>query len=181
VRRCPATPREFDGLLDFLEPVDPGRHAPIAGMVFEQVSTCPRCDEPVRRCDPRRLVDNRLFHLTCVGDAAHGGGRDGGREVSGGEQLTLFHAPAVGELGEAWHRHCHDCDADTWRIGEYYMVHADIWPLDADGGALCVGCLETRLGRRLVAADFSPAPVNDPDPWSRHSRRLADRLGVSGG
>ena len=54
VMRYPATPGEFDSILDFLEPVDRERHPGIARMLFEQVSTCPRCGEPVRRCDPRR-------------------------------------------------------------------------------------------------------------------------------
>jgi hypothetical protein len=81
--RYPATPGESDRLLDFLEPVDPERHAPIARLMFEQVSTCPRCEEPVRRCDPRRQVDDQLLHLSCVGDAALGRGRAGGQGGAG--------------------------------------------------------------------------------------------------
>jgi hypothetical protein len=40
---------------------------------------------------------------------------------------------------------------------------------------LCVGCLETRLGRMLTHADFTDAPVNT---YSKRgaSARLRDRL-----
>lgn len=62
----PATPGELGRLIDFLEPVDPRRHAAIARMVFHQVAVCPICGYPVRRCDPRRLVDDRLAHVNCL-------------------------------------------------------------------------------------------------------------------
>ena len=46
------------------------------------------------------------------------------------------------------------------------MVHDVVW---SEAGAdavryLCVGCLEHRLGRALVPADFRPLPVNVPSP-----------------
>ena len=65
--RYAATPGEFDRLIDFLEPVDRKHHAAIARMVFLEVATCPRCELPIRRCDTRRLVGDRLHHLTCAG------------------------------------------------------------------------------------------------------------------
>ena len=77
--RYPATPGEFDRLMDFLGPVDREHHAGIARMVFLQVAVCPRCDEPVRRCDARRLVDGQQLHLRCASDADKFGGRVGGR------------------------------------------------------------------------------------------------------
>lgn len=59
---------------------------------------------------------------------------------------------------------------------EYYMVHDHIWDTaGADHGYLCIGCLENRMARRLTAADFTDAPINDPtDPW--HTDRLTTRL-----
>lgn len=69
---------------------------------------------------------------------------------------------------------CMDCGADT--VDEYFMVRHDLW-LDAVGarsGKLCLICLETRLGRRLNAADFLACPANDLD-W-RKSDRLRERM-----
>jgi hypothetical protein len=62
----PALPGEFSRLMDWLEPVDPGRRGAIARMVFAEVDTCPTCDESVRRCDPRWLVGDRLRHRDCA-------------------------------------------------------------------------------------------------------------------
>lgn len=74
---------------------------------------------------------------------------------------------------------CLDCEVDTNKINEYYMVHREIW-LQANpvfDGMLCVGCLETRLGRQLSSSDFTDFPVNKP--WfDSKSERLLDRLGV---
>jgi hypothetical protein len=61
------------------------------------------------------------------------------------------------------------------------MVHDHVWAeagmplseLAGDGLYLCVGCLEERLGRVLTRADFTDAPINEPDPWD--TPRLADR------
>jgi hypothetical protein len=47
------------------------------------------------------------------------------------------------------HRYCRDCAADTF-IGEWYMVRDEVWPLGFHDGVLCIGCLEQRIGRRLV-------------------------------
>jgi hypothetical protein len=87
--RTLATPAEFEELmasLGHLEHLDREGKAAIARMVFEVVAPdCPSCREGVRRCDPRRLVDDRLLHLDCVSDAGSGaapGGRDGGRGVT---------------------------------------------------------------------------------------------------
>jgi hypothetical protein len=82
---------------------------------------------------------------------------------------------------------CQDCGVDTtpctgqrgcrhrgrW---EHYMVHNSLWrAAGMDIGALCIGCLEARIGRRLRPSDFTPARINDPgDPWN--TPRLADRL-----
>ena len=76
---------------------------------------------------------------------------------------------------------CADCGTDTtphagpgeW---EYYMVNNAVWSLAGmDGGFLCIGCLEARLGRRLEPGDFTDAIGNDPElPW--HTARLKSRL-----
>jgi hypothetical protein len=63
---------------------------------------------------------------------------------------------------------CADCGRDTIGV-EYYIIHDHLWAaagMAPDGGFLCVGCLERRLGRPLTGADFPPhIPVNWPDAW----------------
>jgi hypothetical protein len=46
---------------------------------------------------------------------------------------------------------------------------------------LCIGCLEQRIGRTLMASDFTDAPVNDPNhPLSGHkSERMRHRLSAT--
>jgi hypothetical protein len=68
------------------------------------------------------------------------------------------------------------------------MVRDEIWeaawagrrkPWHALDGQeiLCIGCLERRIGRTLMAWDFTNAPVNDPyDEENWMSNRLWDRL-----
>jgi len=74
---------------------------------------------------------------------------------------------------------CVDCGRDTTpRDGphEYYMVDADVWAtagMHPCGGALCIACLETRLGRSLARADFTDALCNGFDVLD--SERLAAR------
>ena len=57
------------------------------------------------------------------------------------------------------------------------MVHDAVWAragMYSDGGFLCVGCLEKRLGRTLRPSDFTDAPINDLDnPWQ--TERLVSR------
>jgi hypothetical protein len=66
----PAIPDEFEALMAQLEPVSAGRRPGIARMIFEALGPCPVCDEPVRRCDRRVLIDvdddQLLAHLECV-------------------------------------------------------------------------------------------------------------------
>lgn len=57
---------------------------------------------------------------------------------------------------------CVDCGKSTFQT-EYYMVHNHLWAaagMERDNGMLCILCLESRLGRMLVEADFTSAPVN---------------------
>jgi hypothetical protein len=84
------------------------------------------------------------------------------------EQSPLFYGyddeddswdPDVVPYDFSW---CLDCQVDTLEIREYYMLRGDVWfkANPAGRGMLCVGCVERRLGRRLVPADFTDAPVN---------------------
>lgn len=69
-----------------------------------------------------------------------------------------------------------DCGVDTAEIAEYYTVHDKVW-LSAhpdDYGLLCIGCLETRLGRLLTSEDFPRYPINTGA--FRQSERLKDRI-----
>ncbi len=78
---------------------------------------------------------------------------------------------------------CWDCGVNT--ESEYYMVHDAVWRAGSEGvpehpdgewgGMLCIGCLEARLGRRLVPEDFTPASINHPNDPSK-SLRLISRL-----
>jgi hypothetical protein len=84
---------------------------------------------------------------------------------------------------------CADCGA-TVRQNEWYMVRDDVWEQAWAGRRqvlcdhnsvreiLCIGCLEQRIGRTLMASDFTAAPVNDPNhPLSGHkSERMRHRL-----
>jgi hypothetical protein len=94
--------------------------------------------------------------------------------------LTASHlAEAVGDRTDSWE--CVDCGVNTApgfpnakRIrlevaafgsitakidenSEVYIVRPRVWEaadMDGWGGCLCIGCLETRLGRRLKHTDF---------------------------
>ena len=70
---------------------------------------------------------------------------------------------------------CVLCGVNTMDIGEYYMVKRNLWKkYGAYGdGVLCIGCLEERMGRRLVRADFTKAPVNVEERDNRSIRLIA--------
>lgn len=73
---------------------------------------------------------------------------------------------------------CLDCGVDTSRAREHYFVTRGVWFDEAgaqERGMLCIGCLERRIGRRLVRGDFPPVHINDPHRNSM-SARLVDRL-----
>lgn len=77
---------------------------------------------------------------------------------------------------------CADCRVDTYVIGEYYMIDHKLWRhawrKRRRPGAkpiLCIGCVERRVGRTLMASDFIEAPVNNPrDPYM--SERMRERV-----
>ena len=68
---------------------------------------------------------------------------------------------------------CRDCGVDVApghrdQPSELYMVHDELWAaagMTPDGGHLCIGCLELRLGRQLRRDDFVDALINAPS-WS---------------
>lgn len=79
--------------------------------------------------------------------------------------------------------HCQDCGRDISKMREYYSVRDDVWQ-QATGGSpkimLCIGCLETRLGRRLNKDDFTTALVNHgPKCGARMLNRLQGRFNGS--
>jgi hypothetical protein len=80
------------------------------------------------------------------------------------------------ELGDK----CLDCHTDTgWceaPDSEWFMVHNHVWLAAGMGmGKLCVGCIETRLGRRLTPEDFTDCNGNKLS--KRHgSARLIHRM-----
>jgi hypothetical protein len=59
---------------------------------------------------------------------------------------------------------CWDCCTCTLCNDEYYMVDNELWALATEDfggdGMLCIGCLEARIGDRLVASDFPDFPIN---------------------
>ncbi len=76
---------------------------------------------------------------------------------------------------------CLDCKIEVVSIKEIsYMLRNSLWALLVRGKRyqgsvfLCIGCVETRLGRRLDEHDFAELAVNLPD--MPHSARLKDRL-----
>jgi hypothetical protein len=86
--------------------------------------------------------------------------------------------PRFARSGRETSFHCIDCGVDTLEIHKYYTVENEVWAsacADPGGGKLCIGCLELRLGRTLLASDFSAFPVNDPNKY-RMSSRLRARL-----
>lgn len=73
---------------------------------------------------------------------------------------------------------CLDCGVNTLSIDEYYMVQFGLWDKatsSARSGMLCIGCLETRIGRTLTSEDFIEAPINYG--FFGASQRMRDRLG----
>lgn len=87
---------------------------------------------------------------------------------------------------------CWDCRVNTCPLEgnrEYYEVSDEVWheaygigvgysDNGVNGYFLCIGCLENRLGRKLVRLDFNNCWANNPSPWL--SERLNERLGLTG-
>ena len=75
---------------------------------------------------------------------------------------------------------CLDCGVSTFEVGEFAAwFGTNSCHLSVDG-MLCIGCLETRLGRRLRRADFTDVPLNwHPRYMLNNSARLKQRLAAS--
>lgn len=72
---------------------------------------------------------------------------------------------------------CVDCGVNTKLIGDYYMVRPHIWGLWGVGDRmLCIPCFEDRLGRHLVASDFTEAICNHYDVVVLRSQTMLNRL-----
>ena len=64
---------------------------------------------------------------------------------------------------------------------EIYAVHDHVWDaaeMEPWGGCLCVGCLETRLGRRLTPDDFADRALNNLPGTSRLLERQGRHLSL---
>jgi hypothetical protein len=62
---------------------------------------------------------------------------------------------------------------------EVYTVKQEIWAasgIDPNGGCLCIGCLEKRIGRRLEPSDFLDYSGLNLLPVHVYTPRLASRL-----
>lgn len=73
---------------------------------------------------------------------------------------------------------CTDCKCDTGSICEHYFVETELWSKFASiTEMLCIGCFETRIGRKLNKKDFTKCYLNDLKNKSfQRSSRLIDRL-----
>ena len=77
---------------------------------------------------------------------------------------------------------CNDCGVDVLELGEWYMASKELWERRLGLGwsdNLCLGCLEQRLGRRVVVfSDIYPASSSPDDPWQpavKVSNRMLER------
>ncbi|MNU36373.1 hypothetical protein D3C71_249880 [compost metagenome] len=102
------------------------------------------------------------------------------RKRGGGANADHVLAQRIARQAEDDDGVCVDCGQHTDLLNEYYHVHDEVWAeagTDEAESMLCIGCLETRIGRQLTPADFSDAPINYPGFQKRISARQADRLG----
>lgn len=72
---------------------------------------------------------------------------------------------------------CLDCKVDTGKIKEHYFIKTDLWlsVVGSKKGMLCIGCLQNRLKRPLVKADFTSCYINSPS-FEPMSQRLMEIL-----
>ena len=71
---------------------------------------------------------------------------------------------------------CVDCNEHT--KFEHYFLKNEVWMGEAkmgETGMLCIGCVENRINRILVPADFTNAYINDPKK-NTMSDRLRSRI-----
>lgn len=72
---------------------------------------------------------------------------------------------------------CLDCNVDTGKAHEHYMLKDEVWlsVVDSIVGMLCIDCIEKRLGRKLNKTDFNDSHVNNPKLYPM-SDKLRSRL-----
>ncbi len=68
---------------------------------------------------------------------------------------------------------CDDCGMSTFY--ELYVVHDGLWDQYGSEWMLCVGCLESRVGRQLVTEDFTAANFN-PHQLNNFKHPKSERL-----
>jgi hypothetical protein len=122
--------------------------------------------------------------------AADGGGRrkptnDNGKPKGEG-RMTPDDTPPMDfcaepmTMAELAHTNCVDCRWATLPLNEWYMVQDSVWRaagMGPEGGCLCIGCLEERLGRMLTPDDFTDCKLNDLNKSDGSaSSRLRKRL-----
>jgi hypothetical protein len=77
---------------------------------------------------------------------------------------------------------CSDCGECTQCMDEYYMLKDEVWhsaiTARSKPSILCIGCVESRIGKLLTKDDFAPVPLNEMPFWPR-SERLKTRLEIS--
>jgi hypothetical protein len=70
---------------------------------------------------------------------------------------------------------CRDCGLDVTAAGHWHMLLDSVWArtgLGPEDGVLCLPCIEKRLGRRLVYADFRRTNRSNRQDWGGHSRMV---------
>lgn len=100
-------------------------------------------------------------------------------------ELTNLVLDAIDMLDVHWF--CFSCGEDTFAMGEDYALRDELWKTYGVEGVLCIGCLETRLGRKLTPEDFKDGFLSaalsgelerkfGPELGLKLSDRLKDRL-----
>jgi hypothetical protein len=122
-------------------------------------------------CHDCNVTNGHFHHVGCDMERCP---RCGGQALTCG--CTESAEPVEPWAPGPWPWFCHDCGADCAELGENYMVRDAVWPIGATAGVLCVGCIERRIGRRLVRDDFDPHWLSAIDADRELSDRLRDRL-----
>ena len=101
--------------------------------------------------------------------------------VGRGSEAGAVLALRIARQSDGSRNTCVECGVDTVKIDEYFNLKDEVWKAAEQNETdhmLCIGCVEARIGRKLVPADFTDAPINFPGGWP-HSDRMKDRLGYA--
>lgn len=81
---------------------------------------------------------------------------------------------------------CTDCGLPAWSLGEDFMVLSGLWylviPKNKQNDVICIGCFESRFGRKLTPRYFKPWFRKGQNYSNTHplnsspSQRLLNRL-----